>query len=346
MNANKSHLHTEDHMRNALKKTLPFLLFVILLINTGCSPAPAELPASSPDAEKLKVVTTLFPLYDFSRTMLGDKGDVTLLLPPGVEAHAYEPTPQDIVRINKADVFIYTGEAMEPWAHKIIEAIENKSLVIIDASTGIELIKSEAHDEDEGESSESESTKNEEEEEHHHGTDPHIWLDPVLASQMVDTIAKGLIQADPDLGKHVTVRQDALKADLEVLNQKFIETFKKTQYNRIIYGGHFAFGYFATRYGLEHISPYEGFSPDAEPTPARIAQLIDTLEASESKVIYFEELIDPRVSKVIAEETGAEMLMLHGAHNVSKDEMAKGITYIQIMEQNLVNLKKGLNYRE
>lgn len=331
-------------MRNALKRNIPLLLSVILLITTGCSLAPTEPPATSPDAEKLKVITTLFPLYDFSRTMLGDKGDVSLLLPPGVEAHAYEPTPQDIVRINKADVFIYTGEVMEPWAYKIIEAIENKSLVIIDASTGIELIKSEFQDEHEGESNESESTKNEEEE--HHGTDPHIWLDPILASQMVDTIAKGLIQADPELGKHITIRQDALKADLEVLNQKFVETFKKTQYNRIIYGGHFAFGYFAKRYGLEHISPYEGFSPDAEPTPARIAQLIDTLKASESKVIYFEELIDPRVSKVIADETGADMLMLHGAHNVSKDEMTKGITYIQIMEQNLVNLKKGLNYHE
>lgn len=327
-------------MKHTVKKVISLFVTLILLITTGCSPAPVAAPPSPGDSGKLKVVTTLFPLYDFSRTMLGDQGDASLLLPPGVEAHAYEPTPQDIVRINEADVFIYTGEAMEPWAHKIIEAIENKSLVIIDASTGIELIKGEAHDEHEGESDAHE------EEEHHHGTDPHIWLDPVLASQMVDTIAKGLIQAAPELGKHVTVRQDALKADLEALNQKFVETFKKTQYNRIIYGGHFAFGYFAKRYGLEHISPYEGFSPDAEPTPARIAQLIDTLKASESTVIYFEELIDPRVSKIIADETGAEMLMLHGAHNVSKDEMEKGITYIQIMEQNLENLKKGLNYRE
>lgn len=335
-------------MKSFLKKSFPLLLSMALLVTTGCSPAPSEPSAAASEPEKLEVVTTLFPLYDFSRTLLGDEGEVSLLLPPGMESHAYEPTPQDIVRINKADVFIYTGEIMEPWAHTIIESIENKDLIIIDGSTGIELMVGEEHEDehpgDQGEAHEPEATEHEDE--HHHGTDPHIWLDPVLASQMVDTIAAGLTQASPDLGKHISIRQAALKADLEALNQKYVETFKKTQYNQIIYGGHFAFGYMAKRYGLEHISPYEGFSPDAEPTPARIAQLIDTLNASESKVIYFEELIDPRVSKVIANETGAQMLMLHGAHNVSKDELEQGITYIQIMEQNLENLKKGLGYRE
>lgn len=323
-------------MKSFLKKSFPLLLSMALLVTTGCSPAPSEPSAAASEPEKLQVVTTLFPLYDFSRTLLGDEGEVSLLLPPGMESHAYEPTPQDIVRINKADVFIYTGEIMEPWAHTIIESIENKDLIIIDGSTGIELMVGEEH--------EPEATEHEGEE--HHGTDPHIWLDPVLASQMVDTIAAGLTQASPDLGKHISIRQAALKADLEALNQKYVDAFQKTQYNQIIYGGHFAFGYMAKRYGLEHISPYEGFSPDAEPTPARIAQLIDTLNASESKVIYFEELIDPRVSKVIASETGAQMLMLHGAHNVSKDEMEQGITYIRIMEQNLENLKKGLGYNE
>lgn len=312
-------------MKSTFNKILPLLLIIVIL--TGCSTAPA-VPAEEADG-KLKVITTLFPLYDFSRIMLGDKGDVSLLLPPGVESHAFDPTPQDIVRINKADVFIYTGEFMEPWAQKIIEAVENKNLVIIDASAGIELVKEEdVHDSD------------------NEGVDPHIWLDPVLASQMAVTISEGLIQASPELSVQIIENRDALIADLEVLDQKFIGTFKKTKYNKIIYGGHFAFGYFAKRYGLEHISPYEGFSPDAEPTPAKIAQLIDTLNASESKFIYFEELIDPRVSKVIADETGAKMLMLHGAHNLSKDELANNITYIQIMEQNLENLKKGLGYRE
>lgn len=327
-------------MTHILKSILAVSLSLIILITSGCSPAPAASTDTAQDSGKLHVITTLFPLYDFSRTMLGEQGDVSLLLPPGVESHAYEPTPQDIVRINKADVFIYTGEFMEPWAHKILEAVENKNLVIIDASSGIELM---AEDDDH----ESESAESAEEEEvHAEGVDPHIWLDPVLASQMTDTIANGLIQASPELKDAIEANQTVLKSDLEALNQNFIETFKKTEYNKIIYGGHFAFGYFAKRYGLDHVSPYQGFSPDAEPTPARIGELIETLNASETKVIYFEELIDPRVAKVIAEETGAEMLMLHGAHNLSKDELASGITYIGIMEQNLENLKKGLGYRE
>lgn len=325
-------------MNVLLKKLFLFFLIFALLMATGCTGAQTTPGEKTAAAERIQVITTLFPLYDFSRTLLADQGEVTLLLPPGVESHAFDPTPQDIVRINKADVFIYAGEAMEPWAHQIIDSIDNKELVIIDASTGIELMK---HDEGE------EGLDAGAEEDHEEGEfDPHIWLDPVLAAQMTDTIAQGLTAAAPELSADIATRQTSLKAGLDALHQKYVATFKKTQYNTIIYGGHFAFGYLAKRYGLEHLSPYDGFSPDAEPTPTSIAQLIDTLKASGTKVIYYEELINPRVAKVIAKETGAEMLLLHGAHNLTKDELDKGITYIQIMEQNLENLKKGLGYHE
>lgn len=329
------------------------LFFSLVILTVGCAPITPSSPPSEQDSRKLQVITTLFPTYDFARTLLGDKGDVTLLLPPGIEAHAFEPTPQDIVRISKADVFIYTGEAMEPWVHDILKTIDNKNLKVIDASTGIELMEGHHHEEgeeahEEGDSDhEASDTHEEEDADHDHaGADPHIWLDPVLAAQMTDTIANGLIEVAPDWGKDITVRKDALKADLEELNQSYLSAVEKSSTKEIIYGGHFAFGYLAKRYGLEHISPYDGFSPNAEPTPASIVQLTEALKTSGSKVIFYQELIDPRIARVIADETGAEMLMLHGAHNVSKEDFDKGITYITIMKQNLENLKKGLGYRE
>lgn len=318
------------------KRLAALLLAALMILSVGCSQP--ETPAA--DSGKVTVVTTLFPLYDFSKTLLGSAGDVSLLLPPGVEPHAYEPTPRDIVRISKADVFIYTGEAMEPWVHQMLEGIENPNLIVIDASAGIDLQDGEPHDHEEGAEAEAG------EDHDHEGKDPHIWLDPVLAEQMAATIADGLCKAAPDQTQAIDAAEAALHQQLVALDQACAAAFEKTQYNEIVYGGHFAFGYFARRYGLVHVSPYEGFSPDAEPTPAKIAALIAALKHSGTQTVFYEELIDPKVAQVIADETGAQMLMLHGAHNVTKEEMAAGITYVEIMERNLENLKKGLGYRE
>lgn len=294
--------------------------------------------------EKIKVVTTLFPQYDFVREIAKEKADVSLLLPPGMEAHSYEPSPQDIVNIQKSNIFIYTGEYMEPWAHRVVESTKGKELVIVDTSKGIELMNEEGHHDEHEEEHHDEDGK--EEHHHHGGKDPHIWLDPVYAQIMVDNIVEGLVKTDPQNENFYKENGEAYKEKLQNLHENFLEAFSKTKYKKIMYGGHFAFGYFAKRYGLEYISPYSGFAPDAEPTPQRVAELIENMKESGLKVIYYEELIDPKVAKVISEQTGAEMMLLHGAHNVTKEELDSGISYIKIMEDNLEKLKQGLGYNE
>jgi zinc transport system substrate-binding protein len=126
------------------------------------------------------------------------------------------------------------------------------------------------------------------------------------------------------------------------MDEDYRTTFDKRRPRTIIYAGHFALGYMAKRYGLKLISPYKGFSPNSEPTPKRIAHLIKTMKEIGSKYVYHEELLEPRVAKVIAEQTGAKILLLHGAHNVSKKEIEDGITYLDIMKTNLDNLKTAL----
>ncbi|MDP3488078.1 MAG: metal ABC transporter substrate-binding protein, partial [Bacillota bacterium] len=300
---------------------------------TSCAPR-SQVTVSG----KLKVVTTLFPLYDFVREIAGDKVEVSLLLPPGVESHAYEPSPRDIIDILKAAVFIYTGKFMEPWADKIIQASQGKSLLIVDASQGIELMaEHDDHEEHDGEPEGDDHSHD------HGGQDPHIWLDPIYALKMVDNIVSGLAQADPKNADLYKSNGELYKHKLRALDSKFVEMFAQSQSKKIIYAGHFAFGYFAKRYGLEHVSPYRGFAPDAEPTPQRIAELIKTVNESNTRVIYYEELVDPKVAKVIADQTGAKMLLLHGAHNVSKEDLSGGITYLEIMEDNLQKLLEGLS---
>jgi len=322
-------------------KIIIVLMIVVLMASlVGCNTQSNSSSVGNSEGEtgteKLKIVTTLFPQYDFVRQVAGDKVEVTLLVPPGVEAHAYEPTPQDIVTIQKSDLFIYTGEVMEPWAHKIIETVGTENIQVIEATSGIALL-----DEDD----ESDNHEAEDHDDHNHeGSDPHVWLDPIYAQQMVDNIVNGLIKASPENVDLFKSNADTFKYELQSLHEDFEQIFEHTKYDTIMSGGHFAFGHFIERYGLKYESPYNGFAPDAEPTPKRIAQLIESIKASGIKSIYYEELVDPKVAKIVAEEADAEMLMLHAAHNLSKKELNSGITYIEIMRNNMENLKKGLVY--
>ncbi len=368
-------------------RILPILLALVLTL-TACGSAGASTPGTNPQpaesaqasaaventqaAQPLTVITTLFPQYDFVRIIAGDRVDARLILPPGIEPHTFEPTPKDIVAIGKADLFIYTGDVMEPWVGRILEGIQDTGLQVIDATAGIDLVQpgadssaetghagdahdEDAHDDDEHDEDAPDADAHDEDahdadphahDAHAEGSDPHIWLDPMLAIEMVRNITDGLVAADPDYAARHRDNADAYIAELKAFDAACQETFKHVDNRTIVYGGHFAFGYFARRYGLTHVSPYTGFSPDAEPTPRKIAELIDRIRELGTSTVYFEELVDPKVAEVIADATDAEMLLLHGAHNVTTAELEAGVSYLGIMRENLEKLKKGLGYHE
>lgn len=298
-----------------------------------------------PSDAPLEVVATLFPTYDFAKQIGQDKVHVTLLLPPGVEAHTFEPKPSDIVRISKADVFIYTGKFMEPWVKELLKGLPGKNLVVVDASHGIKLMEDKDLDATEG-LHEGRISPPGKTQEHplldRGGKDPHIWTDPVNAQKMVANITEGFCRQDAVHCGLYRTRAAEYQKKLDALDARFKTGLAPCRQQTILYGGHFAFGYFASHYGLKFVSPYRGFSPDAEPTPRAIAELIKTLRGSGMKYIYYEELLDPKVARTISEETGAKLELLNGAHNVSKEDLAKGVTYCDIMEQNLAKLKTGL----
>jgi zinc transport system substrate-binding protein len=312
-------------MKKSKKIQVILVLTMLLIFISACNSNNKVIE----DNGKVKIVATLFPQYDFTKEIVKDKGDVILLLPPGVEAHSFEPTPKDIDNIRDADIFLYTGKYMEPWAEKIVKNIGDGNIIAIDLSKGIELLDEEDHDDD-----------------HHGGKDPHIWLDPTNAEKMVDDIVEAVVKADGKNEDFYRENAENYKKKLDELDKKFVETFEKTEHHTIIYGGHFAFGYFIKRYGLDYISPYNGFTPNAEPSPKKITELMDNMKRLGINTIYYEELIDPKVARVISEQTGAKMLLLHGAHNISKEELESNVSYIDIMEGNLERLKQGLGYNE
>lgn len=293
---------------------------------------------------KISVVATIFPVFDFARQIGGDGAEVHLLLPPGVEAHSYAPTPGDMARIRKADIFIYTSETMEPWVKELAAAVSSEHLLVLEAAHGLTAQKK-AEEAGHGENADLP-------EEHghgghdscDHGKDPHVWLDPLLAMQMATKIGDALSSRNP-AGESLYKRNTAdYLASILALHKETEEVLSRCKKRTLVYGGHSVFGRFASRYGLEFVSPYRGFSPDAAPGPKALAELIRKMKKEGLSVVFHEELLDPKVARIIAGETGARLMLLHGCHNLSRDEIKGGATYISIMRANLENLKAGLGY--
>lgn len=320
-------------------KSRTFLALILLLSVTLSSACTRSGDSQSKDhSGKLIVVATLFPLYDFARNIAGDHAEVRLLLPPGQEPHSFEPTPADIVMLNRADIFIYTNRFMEPWAEKLLKGTGGR-LTVVDASRGVSFMQV-SNDGDHKQHNNPGMTDNHEV----HGADPHIWLDFGNAQKMVDTIAGALIAKDPENRELYQKNAVAYKARLELLDKAYHKGLADCQKKIFINGGHYTFGYLANRYGLRYRAAY-GFSPDAEPTARNLADISKELQQEGLKHLFYEELLSPRVANTIAKETGTTLLKLHGAHNISKDEFNAGIKFLDLMEENLENLRTGLQCR-
>ena len=325
-------------------KGLVFVLMSFVVLLVGCDTDSQTGTVS----DKLQIVTTLFPQYDFARVIGGDKVDVTLLLPAGMESHSYEPTPADIIKINKADLFIYTGESMEQWAHSIIESVDSNEVYVLDVSKNVPLLAPNStvednHDhEDENHNHDAEVEAGHDHSEgdgHNHTYDPHIWTSPKNAMIMVNNILGALCEVDPENADYYKDNANAYLAELEELDHELKDVVANAKRDTIYHGGRFAMQYLTNQYGIHYVSaPFE-----AEPSAALVAQMIKEIKEQNIPVIYYEELVDPKISQMISDETGAKMLLLHSCHNVSKEDFNNGVTYLSLMKQNVENLKVGLD---
>lgn len=306
------------------------LLMVLLLLSLVIPACMREQQKS----DKIQVVTTLFPLYDFAKRIGGEKAEVSMLLPPGVEPHSFEPRPENVVRVNRADLFIYTNPLMEPWAAGIIAGIDRGKVVIVEGGKGIALMQApggDPHDRDHGHAGERDQ-----------GTaDPHVWLDLDNAGRIAGNILAAFVALDPANKGYYQQNAAKLTAELAALDVRFRQTLEKSPKKVLLHGGHYAFGYLAKRYGLRYISA-SAVNADAEPTPAKLAELVQLMRRERLNYVYTEELLSPRVAETIARETGAKVLMLRAGHNITKEELERGVSFMSIMEDNLRNLKTGL----
>lgn len=305
------------------------VIFLILLgaLFVGCSNTKEELKKS----DKLLVYTSFYTMTDFTKKIGGDKVEVITLLPPGIEVHDWEPSASDMARLEKGKVLIYSGAGMEHWIDKVISSLGNDRLVLVEASKNVPLLTSEEEHEGHNHSHEA----------HDHGqVDPHVWLNPKNAKLQMEEIKKGLIQADPANADYYEENYKKYAKELDVLDHDLKEMLGSLKKRDIIVS-HAAFGYFCAAYDLDQ-EAIRGISPEEEPSPTRLSELIHFAQEHQVKVIFFEETVSPKVSEVLANEVGAEVMMLNPLENLSEEEIQKGEDYFSVMRKNGQTIQKAL----
>jgi len=268
----------------------------------------------SNSSQKLVVISSILPIDEFVKKVGGEMIESSLIIPAGIEPHEFDPTINQIQTISSAEVLVYNGLGIENWLTKIDPP--NK----IDASNGLNASYSDRRN---------------------MTLDPHVWLDPMLAKKQVENIRNGLISIDPSNKDTYNSNAKSFLAELDELDRSIrseLESCKKKDFISF----HNSFSYFAKRYGLTQHSISES-GPEAEVTPARLAEVINVAKNLGINVIYTEELMDPRYAQVIAQEIpNGKVLILSPIEGLTKEEQNAGIGYIDKMHEDIKNLSMGL----
>lgn len=266
---------------------------------------------------KMRVVTSFYPLYFFAQQIGGDMVSVINLTPAGTEPHDYEPTPKDIAQIEKSKLLVLNGGGLEAWGDKVTKNIDqNNTRVVVAGKDIIEAAQAQ------------EGTAN---------IDPHIWLSLPLAIKMVEKIKMGIEQADPTNSSYYDARASVLEAKLADLHQEYQKGLASCVNTNII-TSHAAFGYLGATYGLHPVS-IAGLSPDTEPSPRQLGDIVQLARKNNTKYIFFESLVSPKLSETIAREVGAQTLVLNPLEGLTPDEIMGGSDYFTEMKINLKNLE-------
>lgn len=308
------------------------LILIVALLIFFCAPQISEN-----NSDKIKIIATIFPNYDFAKQIGKDKVEVKLLLSSGVESHTYEPTPKDMIEINNADMFIYTGADFEPWAENIIQ-VNNDNLEIVDTSKNIKLIEKE---EFEKRNANSEILKEEHKHQEHKeesSYDSHIWLNPENATVMIDDILAILCKIDPDNSEYYIKNAEDYKKQILDIDNEFKEMINNSSRNEIAFAGEFSYTYFIEKYDLKFVSVYNNCGHGEDPSIAKVKSVIDYINNHNLPVVFYEELSEGTVAKMIGDETKAKANVLYTIHNAN----IKEDTYISLMKKNYENLKEAL----
>lgn len=293
---------------------------------------------------KLQIVVTSFPQYDFARAVAKDEADISMLIKPGVESHSYEPTPEDIQKIENSDLFIYTGGENDEWVEGILDSLDTSKTKLVkledcvtlieeDETVGLEGVSTHSHDDYE-------------DSDHEHSSeieyDEHVWTSPKNAIKIIEKIESVLCELDEE--KQETYKKNAEEyiSEINDIDAQIRNIVKHAKRKTLVFGDRFPFKYFVEEYGLDYKAAFPGCSDEMEPSADTISYLINFIKKENIPVVLHVELSNEKVANTLAEETNTKTMCLNAVHNVSQQDFEKGVTYVSLMRENIKTLKVAL----
>ncbi len=295
------------------------LIISIVVLFTSCS-------ADNITSEKLQIICTVFPQYDFAKRIAGDLADVTLLN-IGTDSHHVEQTSADIIKITDSDLFITIGGVNDIWTNSIqsLKGVNDKTIFLVDL---INLLEEEHDEHEHDEQDEAEY-------------DEHVWISPKNALIIAEAIYNKLCDLDFENKESYTDNYNVLKDELVLLDESIKKKLSEAELKPIVFGDRFAFRYFTEEYGLQYLAAFSSCSTDTDVNASTIAYLVEEVRENDIKCVYYLENGTKSIAETICKETGSQALMLNSCHTVTADEIKSGITYTELMYQNLDNILKG-----
>lgn len=310
-----------------MKKSLIVILSLLLLLSLcGCGGGAYE----SGEGE-ISIIATGFPSFDFARNIGGERVKVTMLVPPGAETHSFEPTPQDIIRIENCDLIICTGGHGEAWLDTMLEgqSLVKPKITMLDCVEGLEKeVK--------------EGMQQVHHHHHHHEFDEHVWTSPVNAMTICRSICAELIALDPEGASYYKANLENYTEKLKELDASFRKIVSEAKSDTLIFADRFPVRYFVEEYGLDYYAAFPGCADDVEPSAKTVAFLIDMVRENHVPAVLHIEFSNEKMADIICEDTGCKKLLFHSCHNVTRKELDEGISYLQLMENNLSSVKEAL----
>lgn len=319
------------------------VLFVAAGILIGCTNNnDAEIEQQN---DTIHIVTSMFPMYEITKEIAGDRAEVSVMVGANEDAHHYEPSARAVASVNEADVFVYSSDEMEFWVESLLSVVENDDLIVVELGDGIDFeIHSELDHEDEDHH---EDEHNHDDVEHHdhahdHGNlDPHFWLNPVSVENQLPLIVDALRQVDEE-GKDIYEKQAArFSEELLTLDQMYQAAFQSAE-NRSFVVQHQAFGHLAHQYDLEQVA-IGGLTTEVEPNPKQLAQIVTFINEQQIPVIYYQSGSSSSIAETISNETNTGVGVLYDLESLPADFQDAQRPYIEAMKENLEQLKKSIN---
>ena len=342
-------------MKNISKKIFGLILAGAVLI-TGCTAKTEKKDKGDNTKGKLKIVTTIFPEYDITRAIAKDKVDLELMIKPGVDVHSFTPTPQDIKTVQNSDIFVYGGTEHDKWVENLTKSIDMKNKKVVKLVDGIQQLEEESvdgmkhehHHDDKKEDEHNHDHKHEKEDEHNHKgeekeLDPHYWTSPKNAIQMVKTIANALVEKDPDNAEFYKENAENYIKQLEGVDKELHDVVDNAKIKKVVIADRFPFRYLFKDLGLEYRALFSGCSVESTASAGQIKKMVDYVKENKIPVVYHIEMGKGELAETVAKNSGSKVKLLHSIHTVTKEDFDKGVTYIDLMKQNVEALKEGLN---